>query len=259
MIKYFLDDFGVTTYQTSQYISSLVYGLLIPIIAVAIPRLSSLFSSNQKEEAFKLHTDVMNSYFMFSIPALVGLALLSTEVINIYGGSGYLDCIVPLAIYSIAQLISSLNYILGDALLYILGQERKLVIINSIGGILNVVLNFLLLTLGIFSVESSILSLLISYLCVGIIDYTYIRKKVGYKIKLINVNIVTYLIFSICFIPVVLLIKKLQFGMILGTIISVIACGSIYFIGLLLTKNKYFMKYFDMIKNKFLRRGIKDE
>lgn len=252
MLGAFVNDSSVTTYQIAQYISSLIYSLLMPIVIVALPRLSKLFVHN-RDDCFELHTKVFNSFLIFAIPALVGTALLSREVILLYGGDKYLDCVEPLAIYCAAQLISAGCYIFGDALMYVTGNERQLLINNLIGGLINVSLNFLFVALGIFNTNYAVLTVLIAYFTVTLLDYIFIRRKIKYDIRVFNKHSILYIYASALFIPIILLVKSFSLNMYLSIGICVITCMLVYFGVLFAFKDSIFDLFCNSFKSKVKR------
>lgn len=238
MLDYFDSSKSVTSYQLAQYISSLIYSLLIPLVAVALPRLSKLFVE-EKEKCFELHNRVFNYFFMLATPALVGAALLSSEIIMLYGGNQYLDCIVPLSIYCIAQFISAGCYIFGEGLMYVTGNEKRLLINNFIGGISNIVLNFIFIACGIFNTNLAIVSIVFAYGLATVLDYLFIRKNM-YKIKIINRQTLLYFVGSALFVPIVFLIKHFALHIFLTIGLSMLICVLLYFILLLVFKDPNF-------------------
>ena len=253
MLGKFVNASSVSSYQISQYISSLIYNLLLPIVTVAVPRLAKIFTKD-KQECFNLHTQVFNSFLALSVPAIMGAALLSKEIVLLYGGEVYIDCVTPLTIYCVAQFISAGCYIFGDALLYVTGHERELLITNLIGGITNISLNFLFILIGIFTTEMAVVSISVAYALVSVLDFLIIRKKLGYKIKVLNRHSLLYLGAASLFIPIILLIKHFELNIFLTVGLSVVSCIIVYFGAVFLFKDSIFMSLISSILAKIRRR-----
>ena len=212
MLGAFVSDASVTAYQLSQYISSIVYNVFMAIVIVSVPRIANLYAHGKKEECFRLHARSANSFFMFMIPVAMGLTLLSAEVMDLYGAGKYNDCILPLAIYSMVQLVGSLHYIYGEALVYMAGKEKILLYINVGGGVLNFALNLLMMAFGIFTAATAAVTLAVCYVSAGSVALVYARKKLGYTGLPFNRHVLSYLGAALLFIPIVLLVKTLALG-----------------------------------------------
>ena len=247
MLKMFVSDAGVTAYQISQYISSMLYTLFVSIVIVAVPRFSNMLANNKKKECFTLHQNLSDSFFMFMIPITMGVIMLSGEVIILYGGEQYADCMVPLALYAVVQLVSSVHYILGEAFIYISGNENRLLVINVIGAAVNGVFNLLLVVLGLFTVEMAIITLILAYLIVGLMDYLFSSKKLGYNFALINRHTALYTIGALLFVPIILVVRLLPLGIFLRTVISFVICVGTYAMLLWVRKDEHFVEYFSGI------------
>ena len=260
MLKYFVHDAGasVTSYQISQYISSLIYNLLIPIVIVSLPRLANLFVKD-KDQCYETHSRVYNTYLVLAIPSLVGAALLSTEIIMLYGGDKYMDCVTPLAIYTIAQLMSSGCYIFGDAFMYITGHEKNLLINNLIGGIVNISMNFIFIACGIFNTSLAVLSIAVAYFVAALLDYIYIRWKIKYKLRVLNKHSLLYVVASLSFIPIVLGVKNFHLNIFVTIAVDIIACAGLYFLALMVFDDQIFKGLFDRFIGRFFKRRRKVE
>lgn len=70
------------------------------------------------------------------------------------------------------------------------------------------------------------------------IEYYYIKKYLDIKLEIFKLNNLKYLIFSLLFIPIKYLLRNLNYSVMLNSMIVFIACSSIYFIFLFMTKDK---------------------
>lgn len=251
MLGAFVDDASVTAYQLSQYISSIIYNVFMAIMIVSVPRIANLYAHKKKEECFRLHAHSANSFFMFMIPVAVGLSLLSAEVMDLYGAGKYNDCILPLAVYSMVQLVGSVHYIYGEALVYMAGKEKILLYINVGGGVLNFLFNLVLVLAGIFTAATAALTLAVCYVAAGCAALVYARKKLGYKALPINRHVGLYLVAAALFIPIVLLVKTLSLGVIMTAFVSFVLCAGVYVGALWLFRDGIFAEYKENILRRF--------
>lgn len=240
MLKWFVDDRSVTTYQLSQYISSVIYSLFISIVVVAVPRFANMLANEKNKECFETHQQTVDTFYMLMIPVTVGAALLSGEIVMLYGGDQYLDCQNSFALYAILQLVSASHYMLGEALLYTSGNEKSLLAINGVGAGLNILMNFSLVALGIFTAETATLTLTAVYAVLGVLDYIVIKKRLKYKYKLFNSQTLRYLIGSALIVPAVLLTRLLPVGILIRVAISVVVSIILYAVFLWISRDRIF-------------------
>lgn len=250
MLKYFVDDSSVTAYQISQYISSLCYSVVVAIVTVIIPRVAKLLGQGKSQEATAIHQAASNVFLMFMIPITVGVILLANEIIWLYGGEKYADCVQPLIVYAVLQLISSIHYIIGDAYLYVSGHEKLLLLINAGGAFVNIALNFILIALDVFTATTAAITLLCAYVLIGLLDIVIIRKKYNYKFSILNKHTLVYLGSSAVFIPIILLMRLANLHIVLHTILCFMACVIVYAFLLFIFKDSYFNNTVIKLRNK---------
>lgn len=258
MLRWFAGNSSVTAYQNAQYISYLFYSVVIAVVTVTIPRMSNMFGEGRIKEAHALHQSSSNLFLMIMIPLTVGLFLLAREVIYLYGGAGYADCIQPLKAYSVLQLVSGFHYMVGEAYIYIRGDEKVLLVINLCGAALNVGLNFLCLAFDVFVPVTAVLTLVTAYVVISVIDIIFVRKKYGYFYSVLNKNTLLYLCTAAAFVPIVYVLRLTGLSTIPLSVLCVLACASVYFIVLVLFKDVYLTKLLCKIKKiiaRFLKKG----
>lgn len=259
MLKYFVGESSVTAYQISQYISSLCYSIVIAVITVAIPKFANLFAQDKKDEVAALHQSVSNVFYMFMIPITIGVVFLSKEIIALYGGEKYSDCVEPLMVYAVLQLVSSIHYIIGDAYFYVSGHEKLLLLINGSGGILNIAINFILVACMAFTATTAAISMLGIYFLVGVVDIIVCRKKLDYKFSLFNRHTFTYIGCSLLFIPIIMLMRLAELPVLIHTLICFVLCVVVYAVLLFVFKDVYFKSTVTKFFAKFKRKKENEE
>lgn len=167
----------------------------------------------------------------------------------LYGSTKYLECVLPMTLFALTYIPSAYSYLLGDIFLFLTGHERILAFFNFIGGGINVLLNFVLIGLDRFNALTAVATLFIAYTAVGIICYLYIRFQLKIRVTLVDRTILRYFLLSLSFIPIVWLIKLLQFGPLLTSAIAILVCGSLYCGILILVKDSNMQ----LILNKVFR------
>lgn len=254
MLGNLINDAAVTRYQVPQFISGMLTSLMLPIVAVSIPRLTNILHTQGKDKFVALYKKVTSTFCMLVIPGSVGIFMLSKEIIMMYGSSQYADCVIPLAVFAVSQLLSCPTYLFGDALLYIHGKEKVLVIFNLVGGVINLAGNFILYFCGMFDSVTAIYTLIAANVTVVILCYIYARKKLGLKLQFFNIKLALYALAALTFVPTILAVQLLHLNIIFTALLSVAICAIIYLIILLLAKDQNILQFTKKITGIFTKK-----
>lgn len=225
-------DNEVGIYSVAVKIYSMIKQLINALIIVAIPRFSYLAVNNQINKYEELASKILNSVISILIPAVVGLCLLSKEVISIISGSEYIAGYHAMQILSLSLLFAIIASFFAQGVLIPFRKEAILVRATLVSAILNIILNFLFIPL--FSYNGAALTTLIAELSMCILCYIYVRKRI--KLKL-NKNTIMTAGIGCLFITLICSLFKLWIhNLIIYTILSVVI--SIVFYGIVLIWNK---------------------
>lgn len=96
----------VGIYSVAVKVYTTVKSVLGAVIIVAIPRLSFYLANNQMENYRNTVNKVFNYISILILPSVVGINLLSEELVIILSGGDYLEAAVSLRILSVALLFS---------------------------------------------------------------------------------------------------------------------------------------------------------
>lgn len=247
VLTWFGDKLNLTYYNVSQTIVMAVINVTSSIILVSIPRLSYLWANEQKNEYYSLLGKTSGTFVAFNTPCCIGLACLSSEVIYYYSGMKYIAAAFPFLLFSIRYYISAFDMILAKQVLLATGNEKVLVKINYIGGAYNVAAKIILVLIGCLTPGLCIVTTALADIIVIILELNAI-KKIGIGFSVLSRSNAKYLTASLCFIPVILAIKKLvpfedlKF-ITIRTFVSIAVCSVLYFLILFLTKDKLLLSF----------------
>ena len=248
-------------YGVAQKIMSMIDILMFTIVQVSMPRLSNYLENHSKEVYLNLLNKVVKVYFLLLFPASIGLLGVSKQVIIIMGKGTdmYLPAVPILMVFSIYMLTIGIDRIIADQIIYIFGREKTDAKLVLIGGILNLILNELLVVTKTFTGTTVIATTLIANLVVIGMEYRLVKKELKLNIHLFAFDNLKYLYYSLIFIPITFTINKLVSVVILSCILDVIVCCSIYLIILLITKDRVFLELLDIAlgKTKILLNKLK--
>jgi len=239
-------------YAVAQKIMYMIDILMFTIVQVSIARLSNYLENHSKEVYLKLLKKIVKVYFLFLFPASIGLLGVSKQVIIIMGRGKdtFLPAVPILMVFSIYMITIGIDRIIADQIIYIFGREKTDAKLVLIGGILNLVLNTLLLITKTFTPTTVIATTLIANLVVIAMEYRLVKKEIKLDIQLFAFENLKYLYYSLIFIPITFAINTFVSGVILSCFLDVIVCCSIYFIILIVTRDKVFFELLFIVLEK---------
>lgn len=145
MIGLIKGDYSVGIYSTATKIYSIVGAMLSAVTAVAIPRLAMLMGQKRMDEYQGLLDQLINILLMIILPGIIGLFMLSKDVILIIAGEKYLRATPALQITCFAILGSAMSTVFNQCALMPAKREKKTLISSTTSAVLNIGLNFILI------------------------------------------------------------------------------------------------------------------
>ena len=250
MLGFMKGDYSVGIYSTAVKISHIISQLVSSILFVLLPKLSSLFSSDDYDRINSMLRKVLGFIIITGLPCYVGVTVLSDEIMMIIGGAAYIESPTILRILLVSFLFSLVGgSFLGNIVLLPSGNEKKYMIICCITAGFNVITNYLFIPrFGVFAAAGTTAasSLLILVLLILTIDK---RIKIASKLRLFLSPILGSIVLGI----LCLLIKKNIMNLYIRFAVCV-SVGLIAYSGVLLIfKNEFFMEIMQSIKTKVLR------
>lgn len=250
MLGEFVNMQSVSYYGLAQRVVTIVSTFMLTVVHVSIPRLSNYLSKENDRDYLSLLNRITNIYFLVVFPAAIGMSCLSYEIVAIYGGIEFLSASSVLTIFSIYMITIAYENIISNQVLYIRGEEKAQVKIVFLGGIINLLLNIILVKLNYFTATSAIITTTFANLVLVIGEYIYVRFKLKLNINLFSISKLRYLFISLLFIPIIYMIKVFISNIIIYTLLSVGTCCLLYLGILLIIKDETF----NYLKDNILSR-----
>ena len=242
ILGWLVNDKAVGLYSTSVKIYNIIKQVMVAVITVTIPRLT-LYAGTEK---FKpLFSKVFNVLIVLVIPAIVGLALISNDVIEIIAGTEFLAATTSLKWLSGALIFALLACLFGTSILLPYKKESKFFMSTTISAVVNIVLNFILIP--IFKQDAAAFTTLLSQAVAMIICYHYSKEYISLKDS--KETIEKVFIGSLAIIIVCLCVRTCKFNMYVETILCITMSAMLYVVIQILLKNKTFMEGIEDIKN----------
>lgn len=242
----FSDDATVGIYSVAAKIYMLVKNLLNAIIVVTIPRLSYCLKMRNAEEYEKLSRKTLKILLIILFPAIVGLFMISRNVILIISGVEYVAAESALKILCVALGFSVVASFFTMSVLLSHKMEKKILIATIASSSLNLILNFMLIPL--FGIDGAAFTTAIAECLVMLLSIIFSRHVfnfTGFRITFVSV-----LIGCIGLVVVCLVVDVFSLGLFADTILKIVLSAIVYGIFMLVCKNEIVLEQVKNIKRK---------
>lgn len=254
MLGKFVSDVSVTMYYIPYYLIAMLTSIPYAIINVSIPRLTYVLENNGKKDYIIGLNKSISSLLFIVIPMCFGVIVLAEEAILLYASEKYIAMVPTLIIACLARIIISIESIMTNLVTYPNNKEKQLLKFSVIFGISNLIMNSILVYFNIFNPSTALVTTAIAELGLALSQYFYAKRKLELNFKMLTKQNITYLITSICFIPISYLIRLLHLNFVLNMVIIIISCVMLYYIVLYLKKDENLLfainKFISKLKNK---------
>ncbi|MEG2311676.1 MAG: oligosaccharide flippase family protein, partial [Bacilli bacterium] len=98
MLGKFVGGVAVTMYYIPYFLVSTLASIPYAVINVAIPRLSYIVANESKDTYIKTLNKIISSLLFLIIPICLGMFVLAYEIIYLYAGNDYINCVSVLMI-----------------------------------------------------------------------------------------------------------------------------------------------------------------
>ena len=250
MLGLMAGDYFVGIYGVATKVYFMVKSVLNAMITVVIPRLSFYRNTNNEKSYNDLCSKIINACIILILPIILGLFLLSDEVVYLIAGKNFILASTGLKILSFSLFFAVFANFFANAILIVNKKEKYVLKATIIAALLNIALNFALIP--VLKQNGTALTTLIAEIVVALISFYHARKYV--KVNDLKKNIIPSIfglisIFLICF-----LFKQIEMHLILRTICMVVLSAISYFTILIIFKNKIIIDLLKQFKNKLKKK-----
>ena len=254
--RLFLSRFGgpvinVSYYVLSQSLFDTLLNVINPIILVSIARLSKLLSEGNHSDYLRLQEKSSRTYLLISYPMSIGAAMMGSFIMQLYGGYQYADAGIVLTAFALRNLIRCLDMILANQVLYLYGQERLIMHMMLLSGLMNVFLNSLLVLSDAVTPANLVATTAAAELILVLLEHQA-AKSLNPQFHLFPPGSGIYFLFSLLFFPIRWCVTKWNLGFLADGFTTVAICICFYFIMLYLVKDPIVHEYLYMIRKKIL-------
>lgn len=239
-------------YSNAMHMSKVILTAVTSLSIVVVPRVS-FYMKNQDYENINI---LMNKSFsvvsFFAFPVAIGLFCIAPTFVPLFFGVKFMGAIVPLMILSLLIIVIGLNNLTGIQMLIGLGLDKLFLYSVLTGTFSNFAMNCLFIPLwgaigaSVASVIAETLILLVT------IYFVYHRTQIRINSWF---DIIKAFIGTLCFIPLIYLLKSVLDGWWLVAAFVVLGAMS-YFVMELILKNKSVDLFKNIVMNS-LKNYIK--
>lgn len=186
-------EIEVGYYSTAVKLYSVILGIFSAFTGVMLPRMSSLLAEGNRSEFMRLTNKSLDVLLCFSLPLIMYSIVFAPQLVRLISGPGYEGAIIPMRIVMPLMLIIGYEQVLIVQILTPLEKDKALFINSSIGAVVGLVLNLMIVhRLG--AIGSSIVWVFseVSVLCSA--QY-FVSKYLSYDLPLkrTTICVLTYL------------------------------------------------------------------
>lgn len=235
MLGFISGDEQVGYYTAATKINKIVIFVITAAVTVLLPRFSYYISQHNEEQFHVVSEKALNAVLLFSLPCSIGLCLVARPVILVFCGINYESAISTMRIINPIIVAISLSSLIGVQIFMPLGKEKITLISVIIGACLNFCLNMLFIPkYGAFGAG---FASVMAESSVALFQIIYARKIFAWKniFKHFIQCCVAVLIMSV----IVYFVMQININIVLQLVCSVVFGGVVYFLSLILLRNKF--------------------
>ena len=229
IIRVFMTSHEVGLYDVSYRFAESSIGLIISAFNLAFfPQMIKCWNEKGKDGVCKMVRGVFNYLFMFSVPAVVGISLLSNQFYGTIIDMQYKQAAVVIAISSVGFVFMGVNGTLYK--LWQLEEKTKAVLYLTIFSVvINLTTNIIFIPR--FGYVAAAVTTVVSYVSVTILTAVLLRKRFPFSL---DIKMLAKQVISSVVMGVFILAVRGQIQTILGLALVIVGASVVYFICLML-------------------------
>lgn len=246
MLGFLCGDKYVGYYTNAIRLIRIVAVVITSIGTILLPRLSVVYEKNDTVALSEIVNKAIDYILLISIPATLGLWLVSEEVVLVFFGKSFAPAIVTMKLLSLLVPILSIGNIFGTQLMVATKLEKQLTVTVFLGAIVNVCLNSILITryqqngAAVASVAAET-AVMIAQICIA-------GRKVKTSIDVVSLEKLS--VQAIAMLVAIICVKKIHFTPLVMLTLEVIIGVFVFVIVGLVVKNNLMLEILKRIKRR---------
>jgi len=236
MLGFMCEEETVAFYSYGIKIQKIFMQIINTFTIIVVPRLSFLYKKEDYDNYNTLLAKTLKIIILLSVPMIIGIWFVSDYVICGVYGPNYYNSAGVLKILSLAILVSPIGYLLGSRVMLVTGNEKKMLIPVACGAITNIICNILLISL--LKEKGAAIASIVGEIVVAIIYILLSHNYFKLELKSLLLSVIKIFASSFLMAIMLLLLSFLKYDKFVITILQIILGAILYFVFLLLMKEK---------------------
>lgn len=235
-------------YLRSKTVLGVGFSIVNSLITIFIPRTAYLIN-NDYNEYKKIIMKSINYIYILALPCVIGIFLLSEEIMIFLGGKEFIEAKYSLYIISILVLTTSIGAWQVNQILIPHKKENVAFKLQSMAAVISIVLNIILIPK--YSYIGAAIAWGISEIFLTATEGLFIRREIkSLKINYLNKTLLKYVISVVLMGIFILMIKNTIINNNLIVILSVLISPMVYVFSALLLKDEIIYEIFNNLRKK---------
>jgi O-antigen/teichoic acid export membrane protein len=251
LILGFLSDYTQVGYYTSAIkVTAIILPIVTAMSPVMIVRINTIRGEKDNQtEILRLLNNSFGYMMMLAAPATIGLIMVAPRFVPLFFGAEFIPATASLQLLSLLIIIIGISNLFGWQALFAMGYEKKILLMTSLGGIINICLTVLFVpqygSLGAsfaYIITEIIVTIMVVVFALNILPVCIDKK-----------NIYQPLLASLPIIPISLSCNIIEYSL-MYLLATFVASGLLYaFVMVFICKNEHANQIFMSIIRKLER------
>lgn len=235
MLGFIKGDIAVGLYTAAIKVERMVNTIITSVGVVLIPRLSFYIAQGEQKKTAILVNKAYNFVFMLSIPAAIGLFMLSKEIIQLFSGIEFASAALTMRLMVPIVVLIPFSVMTNQQTFVPMGKEKLILVSTSVGAVINFILNSFLIPR--YAENGAAVATVVAELSVAIVCLMNVCRFFDMRQAF---RFVWHYWIAAAVIPVVVsLIKMIDVFYAVRLALAIPLSVMLYFLILLLLKNQY--------------------
>ncbi|MED4228526.1 flippase [Neobacillus cucumis] len=236
-------------YNQANKVVKIAIGVISSLGTVLLPRMAAEFAKGNQEQLKRYTDTTLQFVLMITLPMTLGLMAISPNFVIWFLGKDFLDVSLDLIIMSPVIFFVGLANVFGVQILVATNQQNKYSVAITVGAILSLITNLLLVS-SMGSLATTI-ALLVAESIGALIQMYYARSYFHFK-TFLQLFMKYFLLSMLVFLAAWFVGKTITITPVLLTLLQLLAGGIVYGLGLLLVRDPLVYKLLGTFSQKYL-------
>lgn len=250
MLGFICNDTAVGLYNAATKVNKMIISLITAFGVVLIPRLSYYIGMRDREKMQDLVRRGYNYTFLLSIPAAIGLFVLSDDIILLFSGSEFVSAGFTMRIMTWIVIVIPFSVMTNQQTLVPMGKEKLILLSTCVGAVVNVICNSIFIPR--FAENGAAIGTVVAETAVAVVCLLNASRLLD--LKSIFKGYYQYWIAALPIFFIAFLIKRLELNYVIE-MIAIMGMSGLCYAGILYAfKNEYLIYAVEVILKKMCKK-----